>query len=119
MAEPAQTRKRTTTPVRIHRSGTEPLAATLLDISPSGAFVELEAPLEVGTPLEVELQIPADGALRLAGTVVRQGRMAKPMPHPKIEHLVVRVPGVGLRFEGLAANQTLQLGQFLSTLEEG
>ncbi len=43
---------------------------------------------------------------------------AGPPRHPRIAHLVVRVPGVGLRFEALAAEQSARLGRFLSALEE-
>jgi hypothetical protein len=49
---------------------------------------------------------------------VRAGRMHKPVRHATLEHLVVRVSGVGLRFNGLAAEESVLLGQFLSKLEE-
>ncbi|MHB8416565.1 MAG: PilZ domain-containing protein [Myxococcales bacterium] len=113
-----QPRKRTAAPVRLLRAESQPLTGTLLDISASGAFVEVEPAPDVGTAVEVELLATA-GALRLRGQIVRTGQMKRELHHPAMEHLIVRVPGVGLRFDALAAEQRLRLGQFLSTLEEG
>lgn len=44
--------------------------------------------------------------------------MDKSLRHPDVEHLLVSVPGVGIRFTPLAPDQSTQLSQFLSTLEE-
>lgn len=90
----------------------------LLDISSSGAFVELAGAVEIGSAVTVRLPTSLTSPLDLAGKVVRKGKMDKSLRHPDVEHLLVSVPGVGIRFTPLQPEQSTQLSQFLSTLEE-
>ncbi len=118
MTDAYHRRQRTAQAVQLQPPAGAPVEARLLDISRSGAFLELAASLEVGATIEVRLPPSREGPLQLAGTVVRKGKMDKPLRHPEVEHLLVRVPGVGIRFAPLAPEQSIRLLQFLSLLEE-
>jgi autonomous glycyl radical cofactor GrcA len=113
-------RLRTAQAVQLVPPAGDPIEAMLLDISRSGAFLELASPIDVGVAIEVRLpaSAPETTPLQLAGTVVRKGKMDKALRHPVLEHLIVRVPGVGIRFAPLAPEQSTQLLQFLALLEE-
>jgi autonomous glycyl radical cofactor GrcA len=111
-------RLRTAQAVQLVPMAGEPIEAMLLDISRSGAFLELAGSIEVGSTIQVRLPTSPTTPLQLTGTVVRKGRMDKPLRHPDVEHLLVRVPGVGIRFAPLAPEQSTLLLQFLSLLEE-
>ncbi len=117
MSDTFHRRLRTAQAVQLISPGGERIEAMLLDISRSGAFLELAGPVEVGSAVQVRLP-SSTPPLELAGTVVRKGKMDKPLRHPEVEHLIVCVPGVGIRFAPLAPEQLTQLSQFLSLLEE-
>lgn len=118
MSDTLHRRLRTAQAVQVISPAGERLEAMLLDISRSGAFLELAGPVEVGAAVQVRLPTSDAAPLELKGTVVRKGKMDKPLRHPEVEHLIVSVAGVGVRFAPLAPEQLTQLSQFLSLLEE-
>lgn len=120
MSDAYHRRLRTAQAVQLVPTAGGPIEAMLLDISRSGAFLEVASPLELGATIQVRLPAldPEAATLQLAATVVRKGRMDKPLRHPDVEHLIVRVPGVGIRFGPLAPEQSTDLLKFLALLEE-
>ena len=65
-------------------------AATTSDLSPTGVFVPTTAPLEVGAPVRVHLNLGNSGSLRALGTVRRRVELGR---GPS--------PGVAVEFTGL------------------
>ena len=111
-------RRRTDWPALVLPPAGAPMPAVVLDISATGAFVELDPPLPPGTQLLLQVAPPGRETLSLRARVVREGRMDKPLSNPKVEHLLVRPRGVGLRFEKLGPEPARRLREALPPPEE-
>jgi DNA-binding response OmpR family regulator len=83
------------------RSEVSHLAWAIHDLSMTGAFVETHGPIEVGTVIGIELQLPA--------TVVRaEGRVVR-IQAPCWEH----VAGIGVAFTSFAEGHAARLRAFI------
>ncbi|MHB1843569.1 MAG: PilZ domain-containing protein [Deltaproteobacteria bacterium] len=116
---PEAKRRRLRLPVEVTLPDGTALDGTLHDLSRSGAFVELEEALDPGTALELCIRGHTSIAgLSLRARVVRRGRFPKELASPTVEHLLVRVPGVGVHFGPLAAEASEQLSSYLAQMED-
>src|SRR5260370_33806458 len=69
------------------------LVSYSINLSKGGIFIETTEPLEVATPLELKLEVPGMGNLKLHGVVA----WVRAAPSGELR------PGMGVRFESLAA----------------
>ena len=98
-----ETRAFTELPVTLRSAG-KVRKQSLADLSPGGAFVRTDAPLEVGAAVSLELRPPrALTRLRLKGRVVWTRRVGE-------------APGMGMIFEGLSFKQGERLRALVDRL---
>jgi len=98
----------------VHQDGT--LQADLVDLSLTGAFVELASPFADGTRLRLRLPLPGPEPLVAEATVVRTGTCARFIAHPRVENLMVSVSGNGLLFDELEDGQAERLQEYLDSV---
>ncbi len=116
MTEPLE-RKPVRLRVEVCLPGGRTVPGTVLDLSRSGAFVELEERPEVGTSVELRFIGAGLGGLAIAARVARRGRFPRELQGEAAEHLLVRVPGVGVHFGSLAADVKRQIASFIGQSE--
>jgi hypothetical protein len=95
-----------------------PVAVHVIDLSQRGAFVETEATAPSGEAARLTLDLP-DGPLRIEAVVAREGTALREAVHPDLDTLVVRAPGLGLRFVSLREAERQRLEAFLAQVREG
>ena len=89
-----------------------PVCVHVIDLSTRGAFVETDAAAQPGASAQLRCEL-SEGELRLDAVVVREGSSLRDAVHPELDALVVRVPGVGLRFVSLRKGERLRLAALL------
>lgn len=93
-------------------------AATMLDVSRTGAFVQTELDLQVGDSLLMRVALPGGDPVGFQVTVMRLGKTLRDMKHPRVSNLTIRVRGVGLQFDELPEDEVSRLEGFLELLDE-
>jgi CheY-like chemotaxis protein len=88
-------------PAKDKRSEVSHLAWAIHDLSLTGAFLETHGPLEIGTPIGLEIQLPA--------TIVRAEAKVVRIQAPCWEH----VAGVGVAFSAFAEGHEARLRAFI------
>jgi len=94
------------------------LPVHIVDLSAGGAFCETDHRAHAGGPAQLSLDLP-DGALNLEAVVTRSGTALRGALHPELDGLVVRAPGIGLRFVSLRAAGRERLLAYLTAVREG
>jgi hypothetical protein len=105
-----------TAELRLERA--PPLAVHVIDLSQRGAFVETETTAPSGAAAQLTLDLP-EGRLRIEAVVARVGTALRDAVHPDLDALVVRAPGLGLRFVSLRERERLRLEALLAQVREG
>lgn len=93
-------------------------AATILDISRTGAFVETQLDLQVGDTFSLGLALPGGEPFFAKVEVVRLGKSLRELRHGKVDNLTVLRRGVGVRYVEMPKEDVRRLDEFLELLDE-
>jgi hypothetical protein len=93
------------------------LAVHVVDLAVGGAFCETDRRAPAGAAARLTLDLP-EGPLTVDAVVTRSGTALRAALHPDLDQLVVRAPGVGLRFLSLRADARKRLEAFLTAVRE-
>lgn len=93
-------------------------AATILDISRTGVFVETQLDLQVGDTFKLGLALPGGDPFYANVIVVRLGSSLRELRNPRVDNLTVLRRGVGVRFQQLPDGDLSRLDGFLELLDE-
>lgn len=92
-------------------------AVHVVDLAVRGAFVETDRRAPAGSVARLTLDFP-DGPLTVDAVVTRSGTALRSALHPELDQLVVRAPGIGLRFVSLRSDARARLESFLTAVRE-
>lgn len=92
-------------------------AVHVVDLAVSGAFCETDRRAPAGAVARLTLDLP-DGPLTLDAVVTRSGTALRGALHPELDQLVLRAPGMGLRFVSVRSDARQRLEQFLDAVRE-
>lgn len=111
-------RYRAQCPAQILVPELSPAAATAIDLSMGGSFLETEAALPLGLRVKVRLCPLGRPTLVVGAKVLRVGSVEKPLKHPELDYLTVRALGMAVKFEVLESAVDAALIAYLETLPE-
>lgn len=111
-------RYRAECPAEILVEGLAATPATALDLSEGGAFLETGAALPLQLSVKVVLSPPGRAPMTVIGHVLRVGYTHRTIKHDELDHLVVRVAGLAVKFEPLEGQPARDLDAYLKTLPE-
>lgn len=95
------------------------LTGRVLELSASGAFVELDEDVAFGEPVRIYVDLPGGTDPFYADAEVsRLGKGLHDVPHPSVENLTVLREGVGVRFTRIPEDEQGRLLGFLELLDE-
>lgn len=87
-------------------------AVHVIDLSLEGAFVETDEQLEPGAAVALTLDLPGE-VMTVEASVVRVDTTLRDAPHPELDALVVRAPGLGLRFHSVRSRDLRKIRTLL------
>ncbi|MBS2029212.1 MAG: PilZ domain-containing protein [Deltaproteobacteria bacterium] len=89
----------------------------VVDLSVGSAFCETERRSPAGAAARLTLDLP-EGSVTVDAVVTRSGTALRAALHPELDQLVVRAPGVGLRFLSVRSETRKRLEAYLTAVRE-
>lgn len=93
-------------------------AVHIVDLALGGAFCETDHRAPAGSAAQLTIDLP-DEPLIVEAVVTRSGTALRVEQSPELDELVVRAPGIGLRFLSLRPDARRRLQRHLDSIREG